>query len=93
MSEELLMNGQKITKECNPVAYNTLMNMFNYLLLHKVDKKDFSNPRVRMYYAVDKDLNVHCSPNKDNAESHLNNMEDTVKMNISTFNKIQELIK
>lgn len=93
MTEEMLLNGTKISKEVNPVAYNTLMNMFNYLLLHKVDEEDFSNPRVRMYYAVDKDLNVHCSPIKDNAESYLNNMEDTVKMNISTFNKLKESIK
>ncbi len=91
--EFILCDGKYISKEENPIAYNTLKNVLNFCCEHKVDERVFKNPRIRMYYAVDNEFNIHCSAVKEQALSVLNKFEDEVIMNISTFNKLKQMIE
>ena len=91
--KKIICDGRTISKEDNPVAYNTLKNILDFCIEHNTNENDFKNPRFRMYYALDNNLNLHCSPNKDSASSVINKFEDEVIMNISTFNKLQKMLQ
>lgn len=89
--QKIICDGRIISKEDNPVAYNTLKNVLDFCIEHNTNENDFKNPRIRMYYALDSELNLHCSTLKDKALDAINKFEDEVIMSISTFNKLKSL--
>lgn len=91
--QKIICDGRTISKEDNPVAYNTLKNVLDFYIEHNTNENDFKNPRFKMYYALDSDLNLHCSPNKDKALDTINKFEDEVIMSISTFNKLKKMLQ